>query len=138
MILAYAVVDVPDHTSAVNELLETGHAWAAPPPWPSELRNVLLQYVRVSEGTRPGETVSMEDARRKMGLAETLIGQRTVPIGSDAVFGVVEATDLSAYDGEYVALAQKVEVPLVIADRAILGAVPSVAVRPEDIAASED
>lgn len=137
MILAYAVIEVPDHTPAVNELLDTGHAWAAPPLWRSELRNVLLQYVRVSEDTRPGEAVSLEDARRKMGLAETLIGQRTFAVDSDTVFDVVEATNLTAYDGEYVALALEMNVPLVTMDGAVLEVVPSVAARPEDVAAPE-
>lgn len=137
MIVAYAVVDVPDHTPAVNELLEIGHAWAAPPLWRSELRNVLLQYIRVSEETRPGEAVSLKDARRKMGLAETLVGQRTYAVDSDAVFDAVAGTNLSAYDGEYVALAQEMGVPLVTVDSAVLEAVSNIAVRPEDVAASD-
>jgi predicted nucleic acid-binding protein len=50
---------------------------------------------------------------------------------------VAEATELAAYDGEYVALAQEVETPLVTTDRAVLEAVLSVAVRPKDVATPE-
>lgn len=92
-----------------------------------------LQYVRVSDETRPGEAVSLADAQRKMGLAETLIGQRTYAVDSDAVFDAVAATTLSAYDGEYVALAQEMEVPLVTGDSAVLEAASTIAVQPEDV-----
>jgi predicted nucleic acid-binding protein len=137
MILAYALVRVPEHTPAVNRLLDVELAWAAPPLWRSELRNVLLQYVRVPDTDRPGDAVTLDDARRKMGLAETLIGERTFEVDSDSVLEAAEATGLSAYDGEYVALAQELDVPLVTTDDAILLAVSDVAVRPDAITASE-
>lgn len=137
MVLAYALVRVPGHTPAVNRLLDVDHAWAARPLWRSELRNVLLQYVRVPDTDRPGDVVPLDDARRKMGLAETLIGERTFGVDSDSVLEAAEASGLSAYDGEYVALAQELDVPLVTADDAILQAVPDTAVRPDEITASE-
>lgn len=137
MILTYALIRVPGQTPAVNQLLDTGRAWAAPPLWRSELRNVLLQYVRVSDEERPGGPVTLDDARRKMGLAETLIGTRTFAVDSDSVLGGAERAGLSAYDAEYVALAQEVDVPLATMDEALLKAVPDVAVLPEEIAAPE-
>ncbi|ABC44538.1 putative nucleic acid-binding protein [Salinibacter ruber] len=133
MILAYALVGVPEHTPAVNRLLDLDLAWAGPPLWRNELRNVLLQYIWVPETDRPGDAVTLGDAQRKMHLAETLIGERTFGVESDAVLDIAQTTGLSAYDGEYVALAQEVDVPLVTTDGAILQAVPDVAVRPDDI-----
>ena len=61
----------------------------------------------------------------------------TFGVNSDAVLEVAQGTGLSAYDGEYVALAQEMNVPLVTTDGAILRAVPDVAVRPDEITASE-
>jgi len=137
MILTYALVRVPDQTPAVNQLLETSHAWAAPPLWRSELRNVLLKYMRVADTERPGGTVTLDDARRKMGIAETLIGERTFGVDSGTVLERAEATGLSAYDGEYVALAETLEAPLVTTDGEILQAVPDIAARPEAITSPE-
>lgn len=138
MILTYALIRVPDQTHAVNELLDKDRAWAAPPLWRSELRNVLLQYLRVEEGGRPGQAVTLDDARRKMNLAESLIAGRTFEVDSNSVLETAATTEISAYDGEYVALAKEMNVPLVTMDAEILRAVPNVAVRPEDVAGSED
>jgi hypothetical protein len=52
-----------------------------------------MQYVRVSEEERPGGPVTLDDARRKMGLAETMIADRTFavsPYGFSLSFDVVE------------------------------------------------
>ena len=137
MVLTYALIRVPGHTPAVNQLLDAGRAWAAPPLWRSELRNVLLQYVRVSEEERPGGPVTLDDARQKMGLAETMIADRTFAVDSDSVLEEAEKVDLSAYDAEYVVLAQDIDAPLATVDNTLLEAVPEVAFRPEKIAASE-
>ena len=137
MILTYALIRVPGQTPAVNQLLDAGPAWAAPPLWRSERRNVLLQYVRVSEEERPGGPVTLDDARRKMGLAETMIADRTFAVDSDSVLNRAERSGLSAYDAEYVALAQDIDVPLTTVDKTLLDAVPDVAVRPEEIAAPD-
>ena len=96
-----------------------------------------MQYVRVSEEERPGGPVTLDDARQKMGLAETMIADRTFAVDSDSVLEEAEKVDLSAYDAEYVVLAQDIDAPLATVDNTLLEAVPEVAFRPEKIAASE-
>ena len=132
MILAYALIEVPDQTSAVNKLLDQDLVWCAPPLWRSELRNVLLQYVRAVAGDQPGTALTLDDARRKMDIAETLIGERTFSVNSGAVLSTADETGLSAYDSEYVVLAREMEVSLLTTDRAILQEVPDVAVHPKN------
>lgn len=133
MILAYALIDVPDQTPAVNRLLDQDLAWGAPPLWRSELRNVLLQYVRAVDGSRPGTELTLADAQRKMQVAETLIGDRSFAVQTDAVLSRAEDTDLSAYGSEYLVLAEELEVPLVTTDQAILQAAPEVARHPSEV-----
>ncbi len=133
MILAYALIRVPDQTPAVNRLLDVDFSWGAPPLWRSELRNVLLQYVRAIDGDRSGSELTLNDAGRKMQIAETLIGARTFPVDSASVLGTADTTGLSAYDSEYVVLAHELDVPLVTTDKEILRAVPHVAAHPEDV-----
>ena len=133
MILAYALIEVPDQTPAVNRLLDQDLVWGAPTLWRSELRNVLLHYVRAVSGDQPGTTLTLDDARRKMQVAETLIGNRTFEVDSASVLEEAASTGGSAYDSEYVVLAKDLEVSLVTTDEEILRGVPDVAVRPENV-----
>jgi predicted nucleic acid-binding protein len=133
MILAYALIEVPDQTPAVNRLLDQDLVWGAPALWRSELRNVLLRYVRAVAGDQPGPPLTLDDARRKMQVAETLIGERTFEVDSVSVLEESVSTGFSAYDSEYVVLAKDLEVSLVSTDEEILRGVPDVAVRPENV-----
>jgi len=133
MILTYAIIEVPDQTPAVNRLLDQELVWGAPTLWRSELRNVLLQYVRAVAGDQPGTTLAVDDARRKMQVAETLIGDRTFEVDSESVLDEAEAMGLSVYDSEYVVLAKDLGVPLVTTEGEVLRGVPEVAVHPEAV-----
>lgn len=133
MILAYALIEIPDQTPAANEFLDQDLVWCAPPLWRSELRNVLLQYVRAVDGQPSTGEVTLGDAQRKMQIAETLIGDRTFEVDSASVLDEADATGLSAYDSEYVVLAKELGVSLVTTDGEILRGVPDVAVRPENV-----
>jgi len=46
-------------------------------------------------------------------------------VGDDLVLDVVESSALTAYDAEFVALADALSVPLVTADKAVLKAFPN-------------
>ena len=132
MILAYALVEVPGRTEEVNRALEEDATWASPPLWRSELRNVLLKYVRATSGEIPGSDLTLSDALGKMHLAEKLIAGRTVEVKTDDVLRVAGASGLSGYDAEYVALAEDLGVKLLTTDGPVLRAFPDVAVHPED------
>lgn len=134
MILAYALIQVPDQTPSVNRLLEEDLVWAGPPIWRSELRNVLLQYIRAAGEQHSRSEITLDDAHRKMQVAETLIGDRTFEVDAAYVLEEAEATGLSAYDSEYVVLAKELGFPLVTTDGKILQNVSEVAVRPEAVA----
>jgi predicted nucleic acid-binding protein len=59
-----------------------------------------------------------------MAGAESAFAGREHHLPSDRVFAVTERSRLSAYDSEFVALAEILGVPLVTEDRAILAACP--------------
>jgi len=95
--------------------------WAAPILWRSEFRNVLAKYLR------QGQLV-LADAQELIREAETIIeGSEYLP-DSDRVMGLVNASNCSAYDCEFVALAEEIGIPLVTSDRQILSDFPTVAV----------
>lgn len=107
-------------TGQAHRLRRADPDWHAPVLWRSELRNVLAGYRR--DGSLAGEQV-----RRIMDAAEAGLAGREHHLPSNRVFAVVERSRLSAYDSEFVALAEILGVPLVTEDQAILAAFPRIA-----------
>jgi predicted nucleic acid-binding protein len=102
-----------ERTSLAHRLRRLDPDWHAPVLWRSELRNILIGYRR--DG-------SLADAqvRQIMAAAEAGFAGREHHLPSDRVFAVTGRHRLSAYDAEFVALAEILGVPLVTEDRAIL------------------
>jgi predicted nucleic acid-binding protein len=93
--------------------------------WRSEMRSILAGYLRDGSLSRP------QVARIMAAAEEGLAGcEHLVP--SELVFELVANSKLSAYDAEFVALANALSVPLVTADRAVLRTFPERAVRMQD------
>ena len=109
-------------------LLKREPVWAAPFLCLSEFRNVLVSYVRRGE-IPPGR------ARALASAAEDLLREREFRVASDQVLERAESSGCTAYDCEYVALADELGVPLVTSDRQILRAFPEIAVSLEDAVA---
>jgi predicted nucleic acid-binding protein len=65
---------------------------------------------------------------RIWGNAESLLKHREYEVATKDVLRLAAASKCSAYDCEFVALAQALDVPLVTSDAAVLKAFPSVAV----------
>ena len=102
-------------------LLEQDPEWAAPPILISELRNVLVGYVRRG-------VMSPDQARELANDAAAVLGNRISSAGSGHVVGVALECGLSAYDAEFVALARTLGTRLVTMDAAVLRGASDVAV----------
>ena len=102
-----------ERTALAHRLRRLDADWHAPVLWRSELRNILTGYRRDS-------SLAEEQVRRIMAAAEAGFVGREHHLPSDRVFTVTERYRLSAYDAEFVALAEILGVPLVTEDRAIL------------------
>ena len=110
-----------ERTAQALQALRKDPYWMAPPLWESEFRNVLAGYIR-------RRILNLADAKLIMKSAlQTMDGREIFP-PSDLVLDLVAASDCSAYDCEFVALALELKVPLVTVDRKILDQFPSVAV----------
>jgi len=96
-------------------------AWAAPVLWRAEFRNVLAGYLRKQLLTEAEANAAYLNAQKDLGAQEF-----TVP--TERIIKLVLASDCSAYDCEYVALAQDLDVPLVTTDRQVLREFPKIAV----------
>jgi predicted nucleic acid-binding protein len=89
--------------------------------------NLLVYLYVCGQRTAQAEAIS-HDAERRMGGAE-------FSVVSQHVLQLAIRSRCSAYDCEFVALAQDLRVPFVTADRQVLAAFPSTAVSPGEFVA---
>jgi predicted nucleic acid-binding protein len=113
------------------ELAEAAKArdavWAAPVLWRAEFRDVLAGYLRKQVLTEAEANTAYLNAQKDLGAQEF-----TVP--TERILKLVLASECSAYDCEYVALAQDLGVALVTTEKQILRAFPKTAVSLENFA----
>ncbi|HXZ44841.1 MAG TPA: type II toxin-antitoxin system VapC family toxin [archaeon] len=102
--------------------------WAAPILWRSEFRNVLAAFLR-------RRTLSLLDALEVMQEAETLFRGAEYNVESGQVLRLVTESGCSAYDCEFVVLAQQLGVPLLTSDAEILKEFSQTAISLEAFAA---
>jgi predicted nucleic acid-binding protein len=125
-VIAYHWVNGP-LTQSARRVREKDADWHAPLLWRSEMRSILAGYLR--DGTYDAGQVA-----RIMTAAETALAGGEHVVQSANVFDVIGVSRLSAYDAEFVALAEALSVPLVTADKAVLKAFPGRAVTMEAFA----
>jgi predicted nucleic acid-binding protein len=110
-----------EHTAKAEALLEQDPDWAAPVLWRSEFRNILAEYLR-------RKTLTFNQACDLQGEAEDLLAGSEFEIDLKPVLELVRDSDCSAYDCEFIALANKLQVKLVTMDAKLLKAFPKRAV----------
>lgn len=110
-----------EFTPQTEQLLLDEPQWVAPVLWRSEFRNVLAGILRRGQ-------LTLEQAVQVQREAEALLVGFEFDLNSDAVLSLVANSDCSAYDCEFVALAQHLGVKLVTMDGKILRAFPETAV----------
>jgi len=104
----------------VEQLLRADSQWSAPALWRSEFRNVLGCYLRK-------KILGFEDVLIILEQAEKLLNEHEYEVPSAHIMQLVKSSKCSAYDCEFVALAQHLGVPLVTADKQILREFPTTA-----------
>ena len=114
-------------TTQAEAVLVRDSAWAAPLLWRSEFRNTLAGLVRRRE-------IDLDDAVRIAHDAERRMDGAEFSVASQMVLQLAIRSHCSAYDCEFVALAQDLRVPFVTADRQVRAAFPSTAISPADFA----
>lgn len=91
--------------------------WAVPRLWRSELRNILAIYVRARK-------MGIHDALESFQRAADLIDRNEYEVDPATVPRLCEAAGCSAYDAEYVAVAEFLGVDLVSADARLARSFP--------------
>lgn len=109
----------------VERLLSIDAHWSAPVLWRSEFRHVLGCYLRSNH-------LGFDDVLHIIQQAEQLLGENEYEVPSAQIMQLVNSSNCSAYDCEFVALAQYLGVPLITADKKILRDFPGIAKLPGD------
>lgn len=125
-LLVYLYVE-GQRTRTAEAVLARDAAWAAPLLWRSEFRNTLAGLVR-------RRALGLEDAIQITHEAERAMTGREYNVVSHHVLQLAARSGCSAYDCEFVALAQDLDVPFVTADRAVRRAFPAETIAPETFA----
>jgi predicted nucleic acid-binding protein len=119
-LIVYLVV-TNERSELAAAVSESDPIWVAPLLWRSEFRNALSKYILHGGMTLDAALLALRSA-------EEVIAGREYRVSSEHVLELVVQSKCSAYDCEYVALAQDLGVPLVTADKQVLRAFPKTAV----------
>ncbi|GIW54553.1 MAG: hypothetical protein KatS3mg082_0957 [Nitrospiraceae bacterium] len=112
-------------TSQAEAVFHRDSLWVTAYLWRSEFRNTLVGLIRQGN-------LSLDTARHMAHRAESFMAGREYTVVTDRVLRLAAESGCSAYDCEFVAVAQDLRVPLVSADRQLLRAFPSTAVSLDD------
>ena len=102
-----------EYSEMTEHLFLKNPTWAAPLLWRSEFRNVLSFYIRK-------QIITLHDAMMIFETAENLLQGREYEVNSNQVLKLSQESGCSAYDCEFINLAQDLNVPLVTMDKKIL------------------
>lgn len=109
-----------DKSPTALQVLEKDSTWIVPPLWQSEFRNVLAAYMR--------KGMPLSQARQIMTSALNSMKDKQIEPSSDKILELISKSQCTAYDTEFIALAQQIGIPLVTADRQILKNFPETAI----------
>ena len=122
-VLAYCWI-MGDRTQLAQRVRLRDPEWHVPLLWRSELRSTLAGYLWRG-------AIDADRAAATMAVVEELLAGCEHQVSSARVLQLAAGSRLSAYDCEFVALAQSLAVPLVTEDRAVLKAFPELALTME-------
>ena len=115
-------------TAQVEAVFQRDSLWVTAYLWRSEFRNTLAGLIRQ-------ELLSLEAARQMAHRAESFMAGREYTVATDHVLRLAAESGCSAYDCEFVAVAQDLTARLVTADRQLLRAFPDTAMGLDEFSA---
>lgn len=110
-----------EKSALADRLRELDPRWCAPSLWRSEFRNVVIGLVR-------RRALELRRAQELVALAEAMMSEGEFAVESRSVLERAAGSGCTAYDCEFVVLAEELGVPLVTSDRQVLTAFPERAV----------
>ena len=123
-IISYLLLPT-SYTDLVESLYKIDPDWSAPILWKSEFRNVMALYLRK-------KIITLEKALQLQDTAESVIIQNEYDVSSSQILALIDESNCSSYDCEFVALAHHFDTKLVTQDKKILKEFPSTAISVSD------
>jgi predicted nucleic acid-binding protein len=99
--------------------------WAFPILWRSEFVNVVALYLRKN-------IITYKQGLDAIDFAKRAVGEREFSVSQYSVLELANESKCTAYDAEYVALAEEFNIPLITYDKKILKEFPSIAISASD------
>jgi predicted nucleic acid-binding protein len=118
-IIAFLVIP-GERTTQAEQALTKDPLWFAPLLWRSELCNALALYVRKN-------ILALNTAQEAYQHAAILMETREIPVPHSRVLELASSSGLSAYDCEFLVVAQEMNSQLLTEDSGILKQFPDVA-----------
>ena len=119
LILALAINS--DKAEVARAVFKKDSEWHAPPIWESEFRNAALKLIQANQMNQATAVAAFAFARGTV---------QTVEVSTPAVLRIAQAYHLTAYDAEFVALAEWLDCRAVSFDQDLLGT--GLVTRPQD------
>lgn len=123
-LIAYLVLKT-EQTEIAEKVLAADSDWYAPVLWRSEMQNILANYIRHN-------LLSLSAAQMIMSKTLDMMDEREYFVSSDLVLDLASSSHCTAYDCEYVALAQQYSLKLVTFDKEIVKSFPETALFPSE------
>jgi predicted nucleic acid-binding protein len=122
-ILAYFWIP-GEFSEIVEKVYHKSQKWVVPFLWRSEFRSVLAGYVRL-KGMIVTEAIEIFEK------AENQVRGNEFSVSHIRVLNLIGTSKLSAYDCEFVSLAEHLSIPFVTTDKRIVTQFPKIAFQPE-------
>jgi predicted nucleic acid-binding protein len=126
-IIAYFLLQT-EKTEMAEKIWAKDMDWYAPLLWRSEVRNILTNYIRHN-------LLTLEQAQGIMEQAHEVMREREHFVSSARVLELAGSSRCTAYDCEYVALANQFGLLLITFDKMIVQNFPKIAMFPQDFLA---
>jgi predicted nucleic acid-binding protein len=123
-LLANLLIPGLDNASA-ESVQKIDSDWRAPRLWQYEFKNTLVKYLRAG-------AIAEEAAENLLFHSQQIMKGAEQEAPSKDALTIAAKHKISAYDAEYVALAQQLGSPLITYDRKLIKAALGIAVSPTD------
>jgi predicted nucleic acid-binding protein len=117
-LIVYLLTDTSQHSSAV-ELFRRDPGWRVPPLWRHEMLNVIATLTRQT-------VLEEQEAFTLWRNALDLFKPREELPDAERALSLSIHNKVSAYDAQYVALAEQLKIPLITEDKKLQKAFPSI------------
>lgn len=118
-VVAYFMIE-GDKTAQARDLLNHDSTWRLPPLWRHEYLNVLATFTREGGAT-------LAEVQGLWRQAIQLFGPLEQRVDMESALALAGSQRVSAYDAQYIALAQQLHTVCVTEDRRLLRTFPEVA-----------